>query len=493
MIVQKENQQNSIDEYQKIDKTISNNLWDTSNIIDRILLFGVISLSLLMIFKIIIFPIVGDDFVYGSNYPLNKLFMLKNGWHPGRHISELLNIIPSQVFGKMLGITIGNNLLAIRIINNIIGIGISILFYWVSSCYIINKMIPNQKSNNIIKLFIIILLSFYITRFTALKTDGNMVVGGFFLALFAWLPFLSYYQKGFLQEWMTNNKFQTYGIMLVIYYLGTQVVDTSYFITVSLSMMLVAYIVGQKLLPNFFEKTKIFNEDQNFTLILLGTHIAYGFFCLFRNTVLAPGQIELRPKGFTFDIIEIINKIKFGPFLQDISIIVGGIIILYYIYKIIKNKIIKKEDYLYLSMCIVALFWIVILSVVGTPIDHPIWLLWLCQINIIFKLYKNNNRMIQLIVPIVLLGIFVNVFQRERANLNKPIEWYQRDRILVSYFIEAQQNKQESVVIPIEVAQKINLRVTEHQENPLRDISAWMNYHGYADKYIPITFSSNQS
>ena len=492
MIVQKENQENSADEYQKTDKTISNNLWDTSKIFDRMLLFGIIILSLLLILKIIIFPMVGDDFNYGSTYALDKLFMLKTGWHPGRHISELLNIIPSQIFGKMLGIVIGDNLLAIRIINSIMGIAISILFYWVSYNYIITNIFTNQKSNYIIKLFVIVLLSFYIERFTALKTDANMVVGGFVLALFAWLPFVSYYQKGFLPLWMTNNKFQTYGIILVVYYLGTQVVDTSYFVTVSLSMMLVVYILGQKFLPNFFDKTKISNEDQNFTLILLGTHIAYGFFAFFRNTVLAPGQQSFRSSGFRFNIIEVIDRIKSGPLLQDISIIVGVLIILYYIYKIIKNKIVKKEDYLYVSMCIVALFWIVILAVVGTPIEHPLWLLWLCQINIIFKLYKNNNRMIQLIVPIVLLGIFVNVFQRERENLNKSSEYYQRDRILASYFTEAQQNKQESVVIPVELAQKINLHVTEHQNYPLRYISAWMNYHGYTDKYIPITFSSNQ-
>ena len=143
-------------------------------------------------------------------------------------------------------------------------------------------------------------------------------------------------------------------------------------------------------------------------------------------------------------------------------------------------------------MCIVSLFWIVILSVIGTRINHPLWLLWLCEINIIFKLYKNNTRIIQLIVPIVLLGIFVNVFQRERANLNKTNEYYQRDRILASYFTEAQQNKQESVIIPVDLANKINLNITEHQNWPLRDISAWMKYHGYTDKYIPITFSSNQ-
>ncbi|MDK2818080.1 MAG: hypothetical protein KFW21_01350 [Spirochaetota bacterium] len=447
---------------------------------------------MLLFFKIIIHPISGDDWIYGSSYPLNKLFFLEYGWHPGRHISEILYIIPSQIFGKILGISIGNNLLSVRIINSIMGIIMSICFYWVSSQYIINDLTVNQKTNNFTKLFIIILLSFYMQRFTSHMVYSSIVVGGFVLALFAWLPFLYYYYKCCLPLKMMNNKFQTYGIMIVIFYLGTQIIDTAYFITVSLSIMLVFYILGQKFFPDLFEKTKISKKDQNFILILLGTHIVYVFFAFFRNTILSPNQASSRAPHITFDIIEIIHRIKQGPWLQDLSMVIGGLIILYYIYKIIKNKILKKEDFLYLSMCIVSLLWIVILSIINTPIDHPLWLLWLCEINLIFKSYKNNNRIIQLLLPIILLGIFINVFERERKNLNKSGQYYQRDQILVDYYIDAQQNNKKFIIIPVDLANKINLNITEHQKWPLKDISLWMQYHGYSDRYIPITFISNK-
>ena len=489
MIDQKENPQNGINEYQKIDSTVSNNVWDSSKILDRMLLFGIISLSLLLILKVILTPINGDDWQYGTTGSISGLFYFGGGeTHPGRHISELLHVIPTQIFGKMLGIVIGNAVLANRIISIIVMTGIFYLFFWVSSSYIIKRITISEKQNTLIKYFIILLL-FYFSNGYYTMTMVSQVTGGYMLALLVWMPFLYFYQNSRLPLWMTNNKFQTYGIMLVVYYLGTQVIDTGYFITVSLSMMLAAYIVGQKLLPDFFEKTKISNEDQNFILSLLGMHIFYGCYAFFRNVV-DTVQINYRTPSVSFDIIEIINRIKVGPWLQNISIIVGGIIILYYIYKIIKNKFIKKEDYLYISMCVVALFWLVILAVVDTRIDHPIWFLWLCEINIIFKLYKSKNKIVLLLLPIVLLGIFVNVFQRERVNLNKSIEYYQRDKILANLFIDAQINNKQTVEIPVDLVEKFELP-PETSWHTTR-IPIWMKYHGYTDRIIPITFSSNQ-
>ena len=489
MIDQKENPQNGINEYQKTDSAVSNNVWDSSKILDRMLLFGIISLSLLLILKVILTPINGDDWQYGTTGSISGLFYFGGGeTHPGRHISELLHVIPTQIFGKMLGIVIGNAVLANRIISIIVITGIFYLFFWVSSSYIIKRITISEKQNTLIKYFIILLL-FYFSNGYYTMTMESQVTGGYMLALLVWMPFLYFYQNSRLPLWMTNNKFQTYGIMLVVYYLGTQVIDTGYFITVSLSMMLAAYIVGQKLLPDFFEKTKISNEDQNFILSLLGMHIFYGCYAFFRNVVNTV-QINYRKQSVSFDIIEIINRIKVGPWLQNISIIVGGIIILYYIYKIIKNKFIKKEDYLYLSMCVVALFWLVILAVVDTRISHPIWFLWLCEINIIFKLYKSKNKIVLLLLPIMLFGIFVNVFQRERISLNKSIEYYQRDKILANLFIDAQINNKQTVEIPVDLVEKFELP-PETSWHTTR-IPIWMKYHGYTDRIIPITFSSNQ-
>lgn len=76
MEIQKAN--NDRVEYQKID-ALSNDLWDNSKIFDRIVLFGIISLSLLMILKILIFPMVVDDWFYGSTYPISNLFSLEPG------------------------------------------------------------------------------------------------------------------------------------------------------------------------------------------------------------------------------------------------------------------------------------------------------------------------------------------------------------------------------------------------------------------------------
>ena len=446
----------------------------------------IISMSMLIILKMINLPIHMDDWVYGSSISLSPIFFSGVGMHPGRHISEALHIVPVQILGKNLGIILGDSLLAVKIMSFIINTLAIYGCVMISSFYIDLK---NKKNIFCILLILLYpLLNFFITT-----TQLSQVLGGFNLALLVWLPFYQYCCNGKLSSIFLENEYATYGIMFVLLYMGTQVTDSSYFALVSLSMMLVAYISGQKFLPQFFEKNNNTSQETRIVLVLLFMHILYGCYAFFRNTVMAPSQYGFRKGGMNFSVVEIINRIKDGPFLQDLSIVFGGIIILYYLYKFITNRKITLKEYLSFSVCVSALFWIVVLSIMGTYKLQVLWILWLCELNILINLYKNNNKIVQLIMPIILFGIFINIFiQEQEYQKNTPSEFYRRDKILIEYFEDVQLNNTESVIIPSDLADKMRLRKVDHTVWPLRDISHWMKYHNYTDEYIPITFSSNQ-
>ena len=457
-------------------------------IMNTIINIMIVAMSMLIIFKMVRLPIRMDDWVFGSIYGIQPIFYSGTGWLNGRNMSELMQNISIQVLAKNLGIILGNSLLGVKIMSFIIN---TLAIY---GCVIISSFYIDLKNKkNVFCILLILLQSLLYTYSFTTTTHLSQILGGFNIALLVWLPFYQYYCDGKLAPIFTENEYATYGIMFVLLYMGTQIVDGGYFAFISLSMMLIAYISGQKFLPQFFEKNNNTSQETRIVLVLLFMHILYGCYAFFRNTVMSPYQYGFRKGGMNFSIIEIINKIKDGPFLQDLSIVFGGIIILYYLFKFITNRKIVLKEYLSFAICVSVLFWVVVLSTLGTYKLQVLWVLWLCELNILINLYKNNNKIVQFLMPIILFGIFINIFIQERKYLSSTSEeFYRQDKILIEYFEDAQLNNKESVIIPSDLAKKIQLNIGDSTSWPVRDISHWMQYHNYTDRYIPITFSSNQ-
>lgn len=314
----------------------------------------------------------------------------------------------------------------------------------------------------------------------------SQILGGFILALLIWYPFYCFYQYGTIPVLEKSYKF--FGIAIVLFFLGTQVMDSNYFLTVSLSIMMVIYLLGQKYYPYIFEKNKFTKNDYISAFMFLGLHIFLGFYAFFRSTVLSHTQLEYRSDGRSFDIRVIYERIFNGPLFQDITIILGMILIFYFIVKFIRNKKILRQDYFYFSCCVVSLVWMILLSsIVYTRLSHSFWLLWVAQFSILLKLYKKGNVAVQLILPILLLGLVIDVFKKEREFLHHtPLEYFKRDQILVEYFVKAQEKGSMEVNIPIILANKID--VSDNNIWEKRTISQWMHYYGYTDRIIPIKF-----
>lgn len=71
-------------------------------LLNKILSFILISLGFFLFLLFMNLTIAGDTWVYSATYPINPPFHI-GGHHPGRHISELLAIIPGQIIAPLLG------------------------------------------------------------------------------------------------------------------------------------------------------------------------------------------------------------------------------------------------------------------------------------------------------------------------------------------------------------------------------------------------------
>ncbi len=453
--------------------------------IEIILWTGVLALFIMMVFRFYTVPLDGDDWAYGI-YTMRDIFSLQKGWLPGRHISEISQIISTSVFGRYMGIVVGDMLTGVKIVHGFVAMVFVSLFCIVSSFYL-PKTFVTRRRDFLIRLLIIMLLFWFAPRLYGHFNHTSQILGGFVFSLFAWLPFLYYYREDDIPNVLVENPIKTYGIMLVVFYLGTQVMDNNYFVMVSLSMMLVAYLLGQKYFPQFFEETKLTEEKRNVLLISNIMYIVYGFFAFYRNTVLAPSQSSFRAGGRSFDLVVILKRITGGGVFANFGMIIGLLLILYFVYTFIKNKKITRENYFYLSLCVASLFWVLILtSIVRTSFGQSLWLLWICEFSLLLKLYKNNNKIVLLLFPVLLFGMFVNVFRKEYAYLLN-IHYFSQDRVLVEYFQEAQRNNLDVVEVPASVTKKYNMRIKDDSKSYHNDrTTKWMKRYGYTDQRIPV-------
>lgn len=457
-------------------------------IIDIILILGIAILLVMVSLKHLAMPIVGDDWMYGSGYYFQNILSFQNGLHPGRQISEMFHIIPIQILGKYLGVITGEPLLSVKIVSNVLSLILVFLFYVVSTLYLPSAFTSKRRSY-LVNLFFIIMVSTYFERMFNQANFNFMILGTFTFAILTWYLFFLYFRYGALPSIINNKSF--HGLMIVLFYLSTQIVDNNYLLMISMSGALVVYLLGQQFFPQIFEKDELTPETRKSLFILLGMHILWGCYAFFRNTVTAPDQAAFREGGRTFDLVEIYLRIVALDFYQDISIVVGGITVFYFFIKCIKTRKISRQEYFYFTGSLFALFWIVIYSsVVYTSFGQSLWLLWIVQFSMLVDSFRRKKMLAQLMLPFFLLLLFVDVFYNEQQYIHDlPDGYFIQDKKLIEYFQHAQENNLEKVYIPKDIAKKYRFVITENSNHwPSRDISGWMNFHGITDRNIPIEY-----
>ena len=451
-------------------------------------------------------PISFDDWVWGGSDVLDPIYFLKQGWHPGRNISEVLTYLSMQSFGILLGNLFNSPILGVKLATAIMSSFIIGLIWVVSYIYVkiwFSESVwnfPYLKKDNVHSkiIFVSIILFFFFSFWyneLAFATYFIQIKGGLLLALTAWLPFLYFFRYKRLPDFMTSNKVQTYGIMLVVFYIGTQVTDSAYFMMSGLSSALIVYLLGQRLLPNFFEKTILSKKENNFLLILLFTHLGLALFALFRNTYLGAyddykaSNASIDPQMF-FASAQMYMRTMFSSYeiWGYISIALIIPIIFFSVFSFIRCKKITLNNYAPFAVAIVSLILIIALTLVRTYVDNVLWVLWLCEFILIFKLYK-KNPLIPIMFPTILLAVFVHIFIADKPRYINIAQ--KNDYKLVQLFQDAEQNELNEIVLTEEEAKSFSNLGIDSESGWKDSISEWMKYHGYTKDIIKIRIDTN--
>ena len=397
-------------------------------------------------------PFSIDDWDFSSVIKPDFIYSLNIGRHPGRNISEVIPIFIDQVFGVLIGSSINNMMLGMRISRGIFTALIAGTFWYLSSLYI-------EKNKKLASIFLI-LLSGSLPVFYFVFNYFTSVIGGYVFGLLAWFPFYHYLQHGKLPSWMYLKPNHTLGIYLLLFYCGTQVSDSINYTMLGLSLALLCYLLGQKLFPMFFEKNDQSIDQNKLLYQLLASHIVLGFFGMFRNIFRTTvGAQSWRYGNFHFELFEILKFIKQGGqfgydnMFYQFSLFVAGLTLVFYLYKFIKNKKIERQDYFIFSVYVISLCVIFGLAILNTYFTAPLWMLWIVQLRLILDLWDKQNFVISLLLPTSALAlavahILIFLGPAYQVGRNKFIP--RGDEKILELLQEADKNGQTELKIPIE-------------------------------------------
>ncbi|SFB90584.1 hypothetical protein SAMN02745150_01268 [Brevinema andersonii] len=453
---------------------------------NKILSFILINLGIFLFLLFMNLIIAGDSWVYSATYPINPPFHI-GGHHPGRHIGELLAIIPGQIIAPLLGNVIHNPFLALKISLSITNVLLMFLLIYVSTYYVKSDL--SSSDRKILTILLFFMLFLLPTAFHPRLAYGwsyifhQMMLGSLAISLSVWGFFLYYYENNRFPWNMDAQPYWTIGIMLPLMYIATAGNDTANFITLPLTFLFLCYQLLKMFTPDLFEdKTPI----SILAIILPIFYIVFVLFATFRNMYRADRTNGIVP---ALNPITWINRIReLLSFWEAWPLVAGAVVGLYYVTKIIKNRCIKKSDFFILITLTATYSSILICAVTGaTYLDLSLWFLWLILLHIAYRSYYSSNTFVLAIMPITLLCLGLLSLIPLRRFVYDMRLMQNDDYKLVQLFQEAEKNKKKEIFLKeSDIKQPLPVGLGwEHQ------ISAWMLVNGYTSEYIVLITPEN--
>lgn len=455
-------------------------------LLNKILSFILISLGFFLFLLFMNLTIAGDTWVYSATYPINPPFHI-GGHHPGRHISELLAIIPGQIIAPLLGNVITNPFLALKISLSVTNVLLMFLLIYASTYYVKSDL--SSSDRKILTILLFFMLFLLPTAFHPRLAYGwsyifhQMMLGSLALSLSIWGIFLYYYENNRFPWNMDARPYWAVGIMLPLIYMATAGNDTVNFITLPLTFLFLCYQLFKMFVPDLFEdKTPI----SILAIILPVIYIAFILFATFRNMYMADRTNGIVP---ALNPITWLNRIReLLSFWEAWPLIAGIAVGLYYVTKIIKSRCIRKSDIFILITLIAAYSSILICAVTGaTYLDLSLWFLWLILLRTAYHAYYSGNKFVLTAMPITFLCLGLLSLIPLRRFVYDMRLMQNDDYKLVQLFQEAEKNKKKEIFLK-ESDIKQPLPVGWGWE---RQISTWMYVNGYTSEYILLITPEN--
>lgn len=426
-------------------------------------------------------PLTQDEWQYSSVYGITpSLYFPIHGWHMGRHFSEVFYILSLRGLGQLIGAAIGNFYIGIKISQAIFAPAIILSLIYISSLFVNNK----NKSEK--QLTIILLLQ----MFYWVATPNNFpvqwfytyiaqIMGSVLLTLTAWLPILYFYRKGYLPNFMEKNPYLFYGIMLPVFYIGTQVNDHANWLGLGLSIAALIFLWGHQLFPHFF-KPDI--KPSKLLWLLLLTHIAHGLWAVYRN--IFSGRFWYQKQVLNFSFEKIYQTLFSGSIYQDISIILGILIAFWYCYRFFKYKSISRESYLNFSLLVCSLILILTVAIMNTYYSPVLWSLWIAELKVFMDAYNKHKKFFQIFLPLMIFSSFVAMF----SDFDQGIAGFEiRQKADAQWLQDIIRTSQQNQVLILEkdIAERINVIPDS--------IPDWALHYNYIQKKIPIIITNNKN
>lgn len=431
-----------------------------------------------------IIPVFGDDFIFATDYEVYNIWnFILNFWSRGRHIGDnliLLNMKPIGMFFMQFGM---NPFWALKTSQTIL-----YYIYFLSFFFTISYMVYlfNNKKNFKTIFFLISPLSFYLFLHFEVSMFYVRVaayVATAALAIFAWIPIGYFFVYDKEMKIFKNNN-ALLGFWFFVLYLGTFVQEPSVWPMAGLSFFFVVYIFIKILKPN-----TIYNNDNNkipcSILYLVISHLALTItaFILTMTGIRAKGQGSRIGIENIDLLIGTFNRTPYSKIILIASIILLCIIII----RILKNKYIRKLEFIQLSLIITGLLGIAGFMYIGVYYGITMCVLFLF-ISVILEILQFYNK--KLIVSIIVSFIIVVLcFDTWLIYINNAYTLKNRpDIIAYNLYVEAEKNNDDAIIITQDFDKDNSFLYYIPTNFAIYNsyLSKFMYQYGITSNYIPI-------
>ncbi|WP_157142651.1 hypothetical protein [Brachyspira pilosicoli] len=447
-----------------------------------------------------------DTFWFSTNFNVfYNIYDFKGYfWQRGRHFADIFIVLSMRPFGTTL-INVFNidPFKALIISKSLFSVFYAFLTIFSISLFV--WTINNKKNYKLIFVLVSLYISYYLINigYGGINYSVTLAcyVGGFGFSMFVFYPMIYYFIYG-KEILLFKNKNINYMLYFFLIYFSTFSMEPTSTTLSGFSFFIILYLL--------FRNTNFFLDDSNkgkpnfyILFILLLTIILTILSFLLTAFFSGRGEWQSQRIASTTIIESIVNKFSNLTLFNKILILLGILYLIYFLFILLKNKKINKENYIYFSISFTALFLLLFFYSIDVSTTYAQFiLLFVLFIIILLKNTNNKNIIFSLfsnfIIFFLIFTMSLNLL-KYHDNVMRGYNTTFRDwNIVIQIYKDAYDNNLDEIVINKDDIENLKLgkifyKPTKkgycYDEDPNTHynimLSEFMQRY-YINKYIPI-------
>lgn len=426
-------------------------------IYSKFFLAFVVLLSFFIFSAGFIIPVGSDDWYFAKTFSYNIFDFSYGWWQRGRHIADIVMILPIGVFGK-IGVGFGfDPITSAKVMH-----GVFRVIYVLGQIFALSTLIYLFNNKRQFKTIFILVVVFSMQFFTRNATfpDHTLFVSAYIgtaaLSLAAWLP-LAYFwiydkELSFFRD--NPNKVLVEVMYTFVLYAATFTLETSSLPIAGLSFFMLCYylFLDKRIIKCDESKDKLPFSIIYFNLITI-------FLTIISITLtFKSGRGRMQEDRLAESNIKDVILYPLGKDGNIIATVVifGIIYMIYLIIKAIKHKKISKIDYIKISLIAIGLLGAFGFSAI--LVGYALALLFIVASLILFILdgVRRKTILSQITIPLVIILMLFEIF----VSYHHDIHNYASAKVdikLVELFVEADAKNKNEILLTKNYANKNKL------------------------------------